>query len=129
MVEAKTAWKNIIARALADYARGKGLDAGLVDASSVVAEKPPKKELGDLGFPMFSFAKLLRSSPAQIAQAMAVAVAADPEAATLGGAAAEQPRPQQHQRGQPDRGDRPPGQRQHRDAHHRGGQDPRGHRR
>jgi arginyl-tRNA synthetase len=91
MVEAKTAWKNIIARALADYARGKGLDAGLVDASSVVAEKPPKKELGDIGFPMFSYAKLLRSSPAQIAQAIAAAVAADPEAATLGSAAAEGP--------------------------------------
>ncbi len=29
---------------------------------------PPKKELGDLAFPMFSFAKLLKENPASIAQ-------------------------------------------------------------
>ena len=91
MVEARTAWKTIVARALAAYAKAKGLEAALPDAASVVAEKPPKPELGDIGFPMFPYAKLLRAAPAQVAQALAVSIAADPEAAGLGSALAEGP--------------------------------------
>ena len=53
-------------------------DAGLMttEASAVIAETPPKPEMGDLGFPMFSFAKLLRKAPSQIAQALAAKLAA-----------------------------------------------------
>jgi len=42
-----------------------------VSPEQVVAEKPPNPEMGDLGFPMFSFAKLLKKAPAQIAQSVA----------------------------------------------------------
>jgi arginyl-tRNA synthetase len=91
MVEAKTAWKNIVARAVAAYARDKGMAAALPEASAVVVEKPPKPELGDLGFPMFPYAKLLRSSPAQVAQAVAALIAADPEASVWGSASGEGP--------------------------------------
>lgn len=38
-----------------------------VMADDIVAERPPKKNLGDLAFPMFSFSKVLRQSPVQIA--------------------------------------------------------------
>jgi len=37
----------------------------------IIAEKPPKPELGDIGFPMFAFAKQFRLSPAQIASEVA----------------------------------------------------------
>lgn len=89
MVEVKTAWKGIVARALAAYAKEKGLEAPA--AESVVVETPPKPELGDLGFPMFPYAKLFRSSPAQVAQGLASHIAADPEASGLGSAKAEGP--------------------------------------
>jgi arginyl-tRNA synthetase len=91
MIETKSAWKRIVARALAEHAREKGAEAQLPAADAVVLERPPKPELGDFGFPMFPYAKLLRAAPAQLAQALAAIVARDPEAAALGQAAAEGP--------------------------------------
>jgi arginyl-tRNA synthetase len=91
MVEIKSAWKRIVARALASYAADKGAQVPMPAADAVVLERPPKPELGDLGFPMFPYAKLLRAAPAQVAQALAAIVARDPEAAALGAAAAEGP--------------------------------------
>ena len=61
MVEAKTAWKAIVARALAAYMAEKGSPAEPPSPESVVLERPPKPELGDFGFPMFPYAKLLRA--------------------------------------------------------------------
>ncbi|MDR2185749.1 MAG: arginine--tRNA ligase [Treponema sp.] len=63
----RDAWKNRIARALEKVLANAGLE-GRIDAAQVIAEIPPKLELGDLGFPMFSFAKILRKGPPQIAQ-------------------------------------------------------------
>jgi arginyl-tRNA synthetase len=91
MNETKSAWKRIIAKAIAEYAREKSVQAAMPGADAVVLERPPKPELGDLGFPMFPYAKLLRAAPAQVAQALAAIVARDPEAAALGRAAAEGP--------------------------------------
>jgi arginyl-tRNA synthetase len=91
MLEVKTAWKDLVARALATWARQKGIEAALPVASGIVVERPPKSELGDLGFPMFPYAKLLRSAPAQVAQGLAALIAADPEASALGSATAEGP--------------------------------------
>ena len=91
MVEMKTAWKTIIARALQAYAKGRGIETAMPGPSGIVVEKPPKAELGDLGFPMFPYAKLLRSGPPVVAQGLAALVAADPEAAGLGIATAEGP--------------------------------------
>jgi arginyl-tRNA synthetase len=91
MVEIKSAWKRVVAEALESYAREKGAEAPMPSADAVVLERPPKPELGDLGFPMFPYAKLLRTAPAQLAQALASAVTRDPDAAALGAAAAEGP--------------------------------------
>lgn len=43
----------------------------IVDPTDVVSEIPPKTELGDLAFPMFPYAKALKSAPAKIAQSVA----------------------------------------------------------
>jgi arginyl-tRNA synthetase len=91
MVELKSAWKRVVAKALAEYAKEKGVETPMPDADSVVLERPPKPELGDLGFPMFPYAKLLRAGPPQVAQALAAKLALDPEAKLLGEARAEGP--------------------------------------
>jgi len=91
MIETKSAWKRIVAKALAAQASAKGLSVDLPGADSVVLERPPKPELGDFGFPMFPYAKLFRTAPAQLAQALAALIAQDPEAKALGAAKAEGP--------------------------------------
>jgi arginyl-tRNA synthetase len=58
-------WKIIIATALNALIQGEG--AGSVTPDHVIAELPPSPEMGDIGFPMFGFAKILRKGPAQIA--------------------------------------------------------------
>jgi arginyl-tRNA synthetase len=96
MIETKSAWRRIVARALAEQAREKGIAPAMPAArmpgpDEVVLERPPKPELGDFGFPMFPYAKLLRAAPAQLAQAAAATIARDPEAKALGTATAEGP--------------------------------------
>ncbi len=91
MQDIKDAWRERIAAAVAAVAAESLPPAAAPTVDQVVAETPPKPELGDFGFPMFAFAKTLRKGPPQIAQAVAAKLAADPEAAKLGSAAAEGP--------------------------------------
>lgn len=91
MQDIKDAWRERIAAAVATVAAAAGATIETPKAEQVVVETPPKPELGDLGFPMFAYAKVLRKGPPQIAQAVAAALAADPEAGRLGSAAAEGP--------------------------------------
>ncbi|GHV60376.1 arginine--tRNA ligase [Spirochaetia bacterium] len=78
MYDYKNPWKVRIARALNRVMQDAGIEgAGTIEPSRIVAEIPPSPELGDLGFPMFSFAKLLRKGPPQIAQLAAEALAAE----------------------------------------------------
>ncbi len=90
MQDIKDAWRQAVASALRSVAAEMG-SSETIDAERVVAETPPKPELGDLGFPMFPFAKLLRKGPPQIAQAVAAKLSADPAAREIGEAAAEGP--------------------------------------
>lgn len=90
MQDIKEAWRLAVATALKKVATDLG-SAETIDPERVIAETPPKPELGDLGFPMFPFAKTLRKGPPVIAQAVAAALSADPKARTLGDAAAEGP--------------------------------------
>jgi len=39
-----------------------------INPQQIIAEDPPSPELGDIGFPMFGFSKILRKGPPQIAQ-------------------------------------------------------------
>ncbi|MDR2029112.1 MAG: arginine--tRNA ligase [Treponema sp.] len=88
MYDFKDPWKARIAGALNAILRESGA-AETVEASRIVAEIPPQPELGDLGFPMFTFSRLLRKAPPQIAQAVAAQLAGDaPPALTAGGAPA-----------------------------------------
>ncbi|WP_304222350.1 arginine--tRNA ligase [Gracilinema caldarium] len=70
MQDIKEIWKQAVAAALTELAQQSG-SVNIIRAEQVVVEIPPKPELGDLGIPMFPFAKVLRKGPPQIAQAVA----------------------------------------------------------
>jgi arginyl-tRNA synthetase len=76
MYDFKDPWKARIAGALNAILRESGA-AETVETSRIVAEIPPQPELGDLGFPMFVFSKLLRKAPPQIAQLVAARLAGE----------------------------------------------------
>ncbi len=65
----KEYWKETISAQILEIARESGIDEALVkDVGELVVQTPPKPELGDLAFPLFPYAKLLRSAPAKIVQ-------------------------------------------------------------
>ncbi|MDR0474251.1 MAG: arginine--tRNA ligase [Treponema sp.] len=66
MYDYKKPWKKRIAASLSKLFKEAGLSETL-SAASITAELPPRPELGDLGFPMFAYSKLLRKGPQQIA--------------------------------------------------------------
>ncbi|MDR2494136.1 MAG: arginine--tRNA ligase [Spirochaetaceae bacterium] len=71
----KRFWKEKIAAAVTTLSsRGGSGDAGAVDPDAVVLEIPPDPAFGDLGFPMFAFAKTLKKAPARIAGEVAAAI-------------------------------------------------------
>jgi arginyl-tRNA synthetase len=67
MNDYKEPWKKIIAEALNSLIQKSGVGASPVTPDQVIAEIPPNPEMGDIGFPMFGFAKTLRKGPPQIA--------------------------------------------------------------
>jgi arginyl-tRNA synthetase len=67
MYDFKAAGKIRLAGALNRLLLEAGLEGDL-EAADLAAEIPPRPEMGDLGFPMFSFAKRLRKAPPRIAQ-------------------------------------------------------------
>jgi len=67
-------WKVRIACALNSILSEAGIEEKISPAQ-VLSETPPNPEMGDIGFPMFSYAKILRKGPPQIAQIVAKALA------------------------------------------------------
>jgi len=70
MYDYKEQWKEIITSALNDILSESGIETR-INAFQVIAETPPNPGMGDIGFPMFGFSKILRKGPPQIAQVMA----------------------------------------------------------
>jgi arginyl-tRNA synthetase len=90
MTNIKESWKQKIAQALTTLAKNEQHDLEILP-EQIVVENPPRPELGDLGFPMFSFAKVLRKSPAQIAQQVVALLTQQEDLVTLGTPMAEGP--------------------------------------
>jgi arginyl-tRNA synthetase len=67
MYDYREPWRIKIARALGAVLSEAGVKDEIGPAQ-VIAETPPSPEMGDIGFPMFSYAKALRKGPPQIAQ-------------------------------------------------------------
>lgn len=91
MNDAKNRWKELVFRALDAVRREKGIPEEAFADLPLAAETPPNPELGDIGFPMFPYAKILRTSPVQIAQATAATIIGDPKATGIGTVRAEGP--------------------------------------
>ncbi|MEI6875347.1 MAG: arginine--tRNA ligase [Spirochaetota bacterium] len=91
MLEIKAAWRSVIARALGEEMASRAQAATGPEASEIIVETPPDPAMGDLGFPMFAWAKQLRAAPAAIAASLAGRIAADPATAALGTAKAVGP--------------------------------------
>jgi len=76
MQDHKEYWKTRIAEALNAAAEETGVEAD-VKPAQIAAEIPPSPEMGDLGFPMFAFAKTFRKGPPAIAQMVREKLASD----------------------------------------------------
>ena len=71
MYDYKDSYKKKIAEILTSMSNETSASAETISPDQVVAEIPPGPEMGDLGFPMFGYAKLLRKAPPQTAQQVA----------------------------------------------------------
>ncbi|MDR1024293.1 MAG: arginine--tRNA ligase [Treponema sp.] len=88
MLDYRNPWRLRVAGALNKLLRDAGQEA-LPDPSRITVEIPPRPELGDLAFPMFNYARLLRKGPPWIAQTLCSLLSAGGEGADggAGGAA------------------------------------------
>ena len=66
----KEHWKQCIAKELNALLAEEGITEK-ISPEDLTAELPPKPEMGDIGFPMFAYAKMLRKGPPQIAAMLA----------------------------------------------------------
>ena len=66
-MQQKEAFKNAVCDALKELAAQKGV-ADQLDVQDVRVEIPPDPKMGDLGIPMFPFARVFKENPASIAQ-------------------------------------------------------------
>jgi arginyl-tRNA synthetase len=82
-------WRDIVGTALAEMVTEGGLPSP--DRSAVVAETPPRAEMGDIAFPMFPFARSLRKAPPVIAQEVARRISGSVAGRGFGEAAADGP--------------------------------------
>jgi len=72
MYDYKNYWKIKIAEALTTLVKEADPNAENIDPLQVIAETPPDPSMGDIGFPMFGYAKTMRKGPPQIAKLTAV---------------------------------------------------------
>ena len=71
-------WKAAILAELRRMAEAKGIDPGEICEADLVPGEPPKPEMGDIAFPLFPFAKLLKSAPPAIATEIGRTLGEDP---------------------------------------------------
>ncbi len=74
MADVKETCRTIIAAALNEFIKEKNPEAETVDAGTIVVQNAPNPEMGDLGSPMFAYAKALRMAPPQIAAGVAAKI-------------------------------------------------------
>lgn len=67
MKQIREQWKKQIFEVVKELAARKGVAPDQITEDSVLIQRPPKSEMGDIAVPFFSFAKVFRSSPAAIA--------------------------------------------------------------
>ena len=84
MSDAKSTFKEIIFNAVKEFYNQKGIEADADLQNKIVVQSAPNPEMGDLGAPMFVFAKTLRMAPPQIAVEVAKIAQSDAAGTSLG---------------------------------------------
>ena len=82
MADVKDILRQTVANAINDFIKEKGLSTEEAKAENLNVVTPPNPEMGDLGIPLFVFAKTLRMAPPQIASAVVQKI--DSKAAGIG---------------------------------------------
>lgn len=77
MADVKIECRAVVAQALNAFKAQKNIAADDVAADTIATENPPKPEMGDIGMPMFPFAKLFRAAPPMIAAEVVKIIQAD----------------------------------------------------
>jgi len=70
MYDYRKTWKDLICCAVNNLLKEAGINEK-IEADKIIAENPPDPQMGDIGFPMFSYSKILKKGPPQIAQLVA----------------------------------------------------------
>lgn len=84
MSDIRETWRVTVASALESLRQEKDLPGDPVDAGALSAEVPPNPAMGDVGFPLFPFAKVFRMAPPAIAAEVSARLAADSTLAQFG---------------------------------------------
>ena len=84
MADVKTEFKSLLADAVNTIIKEKAAETAEVAAEKIVVQDSPNPEMGDLGSPMFMFAKALKIAPPQIAQEVAKLINETGKASQLG---------------------------------------------
>ncbi|MBP5401826.1 MAG: arginine--tRNA ligase [Treponema sp.] len=71
MADIKVEFRKTVAQALNAFIKEKALESPEVDPETLAVQTPPDPAMGDLGIPMFVFAKTLRMAAPQIASEVA----------------------------------------------------------
>ncbi|MBQ7618528.1 MAG: arginine--tRNA ligase, partial [Treponema sp.] len=71
MADVKEQIRAALPAALNQFKKEKNIDAPDVEAASLTLENPPDPKMGDVGVPLFAFAKTFRMGPPQISAGVA----------------------------------------------------------
>ena len=71
MADVKEQIRAALSAALNQFKKEKNIDAPDVEAASLTLENPPDPKMGDVGIPLFAFAKTFRMGPPQISAGVA----------------------------------------------------------
>ncbi len=91
MAEIRDEWRSLVAAALNTIKNNKMSELADIAVESVSVETPPDPAMGDIGYPMFAFAKMLRMGPPVIAAEVVRLLQSNPDTASLGRAVQEGP--------------------------------------
>lgn len=76
--------KELVAKALNQFINDKKIASPPLEGSSLSAETPPSPDMGDIGFPLFQYAKDFRMAPVAIAKEILSIIESYPETDAIG---------------------------------------------
>ena len=91
MSDIRNEWQSIVIEALNSIQARKFPDLPRILDTELTIETPPNSAMGDIGFPLFGFAKKFRMSPAAISAEVCSVLQANPALAALGRVSQEGP--------------------------------------